>query len=207
MRHKLHSLLQEPCLKHAPPNAPESDPRIRRLTRRDQPLLRDHLLRLDPVSRYDRFGMSVNDAFLTNYAAHCFDEGDLVFGFFEDGVLRGAGEMRGLGPQAVGDAAEAAFSVEKAWRGHGVGSALLARIVQTARNIGATTLYLTCLAHNRAMQNIVRKSHPSLLLETDRKTGRLIARERPDGEAVPPQTRWRESFSDNNYSATLDLGG
>jgi GNAT superfamily N-acetyltransferase len=185
---------------------PGNNPRIRLLTRRDQPLLRDHLLRLDPVSRYDRFGMSVNDAFLINYAAHCFDEGDIVFGYFEDGVLRGAGEMRGLGRQSVEEAAEAAFSVEKAWRGLGIGTALLARIVKTARTIGATTLYLTCLAQNRAIQKIVRNSQPDLLLDTHQETGRLVARERSSGEnRWHPQ--WRESFSDNNYCAVLGLDG
>jgi GNAT superfamily N-acetyltransferase len=179
-------------------------PQIRRLTPRDQPLLRDHLLRLDPVSRYERFGMSVNDQFLIRYAAHCFDGGDLAFGYFQDGVLRGAGEMRGLGQRHVEEAAEAAFSVEKGWRDRGVGSALLARIVETARNIGASTLYLTCLAHNRAMQKIVRKSHPQLRLEEDRATGRLIARNK-DGGADRTNEGWRESFSDNNYNAVLDI--
>jgi GNAT superfamily N-acetyltransferase len=183
------------------------DAKIRRLLRRDQPLLRDHLLRLDAVSRYDRFGMSVNDAFLVNYAAHCFDEGDLVFGYFDDCVLRGAGELRGLGQRSVGEAAEAAFSVEKRWRGLGIGSALLARIVETARNIGATTLYLTCLAQNRAMQKIVSKSQPGLSLETDQTTGRLVARERPNYADLASRLQWRESYSENCYSAVLDLSG
>jgi hypothetical protein len=69
------------------------------LTRRDQPLPRVHLLRLDQLSRYERFGMAVNDAFLAAYAAAalCFDGGDLVFGYFSDGVLPGAAELRSLG--------------------------------------------------------------------------------------------------------------
>ncbi len=188
-------------------NQNSRSPQIRRLTWRDQPLFREHLLRLDPVSRYDRFGMSVNDAFLAEYAAHCFDEGDLVFGYFADGALRGAGELRGLGQRNVEEAAEAAFSVEKNWRGLGVGSALLARIVETARNIGATTLYLTCRAQNRAMQKIVRKSHPGLRLEADRATGRLVARERTLASDPPSNADWLESFSDNNYSAVLNLSG
>jgi len=160
-------------------------------------------LRLDPVSRYDRFGMSVNDAFLIEYAAHCFDGGDLVFGYFVDGALRGAGELRGRGQNDVEEAAEAAFSVEKAWRGQGIGSALLAEIIETARNIGARTLFLTCLAQNRAMQKLARRLRPALLCETDPATGRLIARSRP----APGDSAWRECFKDNAYYAVLDLAG
>ena len=58
------------------------------------PAFRDHLLRLDPQSRRDRFSGGVSDDFLIDYAAHCFGAGDLVFGAFVDGALRGAGELR-----------------------------------------------------------------------------------------------------------------
>ena len=150
---------------------------IHRLSPGDVGLLQAHFLRLDPVTRYERFGMSVNDNFLMRYAAHCFDGGDLVFGYFAEGVLRGAGELRGLGRSKVHEAAEAAFSVEKAWRGRGAASALLDRTIETAHEIGAKTLFITCVAQNRAMQKLVRGC------------GR----------------QWRESFSDNAYFAVLDL--
>ena len=58
---------------------------IRRLWPSDLAIFRDHLLRLDDYSRHMRFGGGVSDAFLRQYAEHCFGKGDLVFGAFVDG--------------------------------------------------------------------------------------------------------------------------
>jgi len=51
---------------------------VRRLWPADFPALRDHLLRLDSQSRYDRFAMAVNDDFLMRYAERCFGIDDLI---------------------------------------------------------------------------------------------------------------------------------
>ncbi|MEA2858952.1 MAG: hypothetical protein QOC72_991, partial [Methylobacteriaceae bacterium] len=45
---------------------------IRKLWPSDEPAFRDHLLRLDPDSRHDRFAMGVSDDFIRNYAERCF---------------------------------------------------------------------------------------------------------------------------------------
>jgi hypothetical protein len=67
---------------------------VRRLWPADMPLFRDHLLRLDSRSRHERFSGGMSDDFLIRYAQNCFGEGDLVFGAFIDGVMRGAAELR-----------------------------------------------------------------------------------------------------------------
>src|SRR5664280_1909415 len=67
---------------------------VRRLWPADMPLFRDHLLRLDSRSRHERFSGGMSDDFLIRYAQNCFGEGDLVFGGFIDGVMRGADELR-----------------------------------------------------------------------------------------------------------------
>ena len=73
---------------------------------------RDHLLRLDPDSRQRRFSGGVSDDFIARHAQTIDEVGVVVHGFFIDGVLRGAAELRPLGgPFAY--QAEAAFSVEK----------------------------------------------------------------------------------------------
>ena len=51
---------------------------IRRLWPADLSAFREHLLRLDAQSRYDRFAMSVNDDFLTRYAERCFGIDDVI---------------------------------------------------------------------------------------------------------------------------------
>lgn len=57
------------------------------------PLLRDHLLRLDPDSRHDRFNGFMDDGFIERYAAKCADDGTIIIAYIEDGVVRGAAEL------------------------------------------------------------------------------------------------------------------
>jgi GNAT superfamily N-acetyltransferase len=134
---------------------------VRRLLPADLAGFRDHLLRLDPDSRQDRFGMAVSDDFLRNYAERCFGIDDVIYGFVVEGIVRGAGELRGIGynlPLGFGGSAEAAFSVETGWRRQGVGAELMSRIVRAARNRRAETLYMSCLVNNRAMLQLANFS-------------------------------------------------
>jgi GNAT superfamily N-acetyltransferase len=173
---------------------PRSGEQFRRLWPADKDSFRDHLVRLDPESRHDRFGMGVADTFLASYAERCFGMDDVIYGFFVDGVLRGAGELRGFGhglPLAFGGAAEAAFSVEKDFRGRGVGTALMERIVRAARNRRAGELYMTCLPHNTPMQRIARKFAAELQHESDQ----VDAAFRPT--AASPASMWREIVEDS----------
>lgn len=163
---------------------------IQRLSRRDLPLMRAHLLRLDSRGRYERFGMAVNDRFLCDYAAKCFEDDALVFAYCEDGVARGVIELHGLGQRHMSEWAETAFSVDAGWRGRGVGSAMLTQIIETARALGAQTLYLTCSPQNRATQALVHKFQL-----------RVAAGDRPAHIAK----LWRESRDEDGYYATLDL--
>ncbi|MBL8589595.1 MAG: GNAT family N-acetyltransferase [Methylobacteriaceae bacterium] len=150
---------------------------VRRLWPPDAPALRDHLLRLDADSRYDRFAMAVSNEFIIGYAERCFGFDDIIYGFFVDGVLRGAGELRRVagsdGPSGFANLAEAAFSVERPWRRRGVGAELMARIVRAARNRRAETLYMSCLARNQAMRALARKFSAELRFEPDESSGRL----------------------------------
>jgi GNAT superfamily N-acetyltransferase len=95
---------------------------VRRLWLGETELYRQHLLRLDPESRRNRFGGAVSDEFVRRYSEPSALRGVIIYGFFVDGVLRGAAELRLLA--RAGDA-EAALSVERAWQSRGVGTALL----------------------------------------------------------------------------------
>lgn len=135
---------------------------IRRLWPAERELFTAHLLRLDALTRRERFGTAVNDAFLANYAATTFGVGGLVYAYIEDGDVRGAAELRGL-EDLVAQTGEAAFSVEKAWRRRGIGEALFARLITAARNRGIRTLYMTCLPENAAMRRLARKFEAELV--------------------------------------------
>jgi GNAT superfamily N-acetyltransferase len=132
-----------------------------------------HLNRLDHETLHDRFETYPSEAFLNSYAEICLTDGSAVYGYFDGGVLRGAGELRF---DTSGDGAEAAFSVEPEWRRKGIGAALFERVIRKARNRGVNTLSVLCLPNNQAMLQLARKFEAELRFETDAVTGRLVAR-------------------------------
>jgi GNAT superfamily N-acetyltransferase len=134
---------------------------IRKLWIGEADQYRDHLLRLDADSRRSRFGGAIDDDVIRLHAGGIGRPDVVLHGFFVDGVLRGAAELRFLGGPDI-DAAETAFSIEKPWQSHGVGSALLERCLLTARNRRIRRLHMTCLADNHRMQQLARKFEAEL---------------------------------------------
>ena len=129
---------------------------IRKLWSVETDAYRDHLLRLDPESRHNRFNAA--DDTVRGYAATVCGSDVILHGFFVDGVLRGVADLRIFGREA-----EAAFSVEKRWRRRGIGSALLERSLLAARNRGAKLLQVCCLVDNYRMQQLARKFEAELI--------------------------------------------
>jgi GNAT superfamily N-acetyltransferase len=148
---------------------------IRKLWITEAPLYCAHLLRLDPESRRDRFNGTVSDAYIRSFAAPSNFADAVVHGFFIDGVLRGAAELRPL----VAYEAEIALSVEQDWQGHGVGAALLERTLPAARRRGIKLLHLTCLAENRRMRQLARKFDADLKVGFGRVLGKIDVPVRP----------------------------
>jgi len=171
---------------------------IRKLWLGETDRYRDHLLRLDADSRHSRFGGGVSDEFIRNYVSTTFGLSAVVHGFFVDGVLRGAAELRPLGPAFVREA-EAALSIEGDWQSHGVGSALLGRTLLAARNRGIKTLHMACLANNRRMQELARKFAAELSFDFGGVVGEVAA-PRPT-----PLSVLREVVADNCGFATAVL--
>ncbi len=58
-----------------------------------------------------------------------------------------------------------AFSIERPWQSHGVGTALLERTLLSARNRGIKTLRMDCLPENERMQQLARKFGADLTFE------------------------------------------
>jgi len=173
---------------------------IRKLWIGETDAYRDHLLRLDRESRHRRFSGALSDEVIARHAATIEQSGVVVHGFFVDGVLRGVAELRHEG-SLFSHQAEAAFSIEKPWQSHGVGTELLDRTLLTARNRGITHLRMNCLPENQRMQQLARKFDAEFSFDF----GSVI------GEVDPPRSTMlslmREAMADSYgvASAILDV--
>lgn len=145
------------------------------------PLLRDHLLRLDPDSRHDRFNGFMDDGFIERYAAKCANDGTVIIAYIEDGVVRGAAELHP--PDQSPDALpEIAFSVEATVRRHGVGSILFKRLISEARWKGYGALRITTGAQNQAMRALANKFGAHLTFRHGESTGTIDLKQQPQLE-------------------------
>lgn len=143
---------------------------VRTLRRQELPLLRDHLLRLDPHGRHDRFNGFMDDSFVERYAAKCSTDGTLVVAYIEDGAVRGAAELHP--PEHSPDGLpEIAFSVEAVARRRGVGSSLFQRLIAEARWKGYGALRITTGAENDAMRALAKKFGAQLSFRHGESTG------------------------------------
>ena len=151
-------------------------------------------------SRRNRFGGGVSDDFVRNYVNLSIALDAVVHGFFVDGVMRGAAELRPLGLRFPRQG-EAAISVEKPWQSHGVGSALLRRTLLAARNRGFRLLHMACLAENRRMQQLARKFDAELSFDFGSVVGEV------ESSRATPLSLMRELMADGHGFATamLDL--
>jgi len=162
---------------HDPDDPPQelsfSAATVRKLWPTETHLFRDHLLRLDKDSRRMRFAHGVSDTFIEDYAGRMSDMGSIVFGYFVDGRIHAAAELRKLADN-WGVEAEAAFSVERAYQDQGIGSALMGRVIRSARNRGVRLLFMSCLAENAKMQAIAKKHEAELRFEYGEVIGEIL---------------------------------
>lgn len=173
---------------------------VRKLWPTEIEKFRDHLLRLDNDSRRMRFGMAVDDAFITAYAERANGMKSVIYGYFEGGLMHAAAELRSIG-EGWGQEAEAAFSVEPAYQDGGVGTELLGRIILAARNRGIHQLFMNCLSENRKMQRIARKYDAELHFDLGEVVGHVRTPE------PTPASLWSEAVDDSNgfVMAVLEL--
>jgi GNAT superfamily N-acetyltransferase len=155
---------------------------VRTLSQQEElPLLRDHLLRLDPKSRHDRFNGFLDDSFIERYAEKCACDGTIVVAYMENGTVRGAAELHP--PDAWEDSLpEIAFSVESCVRRQGVGSILFRRLIAEARWKGYRTLRVTTGAQNQAMRALASKFGAHLVFRHGESTGTIEVKPLPQAE-------------------------
>jgi RimJ/RimL family protein N-acetyltransferase len=170
---------------------------VRKLWASDAQAYGDHLQRLDEISRRNRFGGTVADAFIRGHAERAFEPENVLYGFLADGVLRGVAELRPFSPNA--GQAEAAFSIERPFQSHGVGTELLERTLLAARNRGIKQLHITCLSENQRMQQLARKFDAELRVDDDAVVGEVEA------PYPTPMSLMREMIADGTGLATAML--
>lgn len=155
--------------------------KVRSLTAKELPLLRDHLLRLDRDSRRDRFNGSLDDNFVVRYAIKCVSDGTVVLAYVEDGMVRGAAELHqpDLSP---GSLPEIAFSVEACVRRRGVGSILFTTLIGKARALGYDSLRITTSAQNDAMRALAKKFGAHLTFRAGESAGTIEVRQKSHDE-------------------------
>ncbi|HZE53175.1 MAG TPA: GNAT family N-acetyltransferase [Bradyrhizobium sp.] len=155
---------------------------VRTLNQHEElPLLRDHLLRLDPASRRDRFRGFIEDGFIERYAAKCASDGTVIIAYLEDGVVRGAAELHP--PDKSPDSQpEIAFSVEAGTRRQGVGSILFRKLIAEAQAKGYGSLLITTGAQNDAMRALANKFGAHLTFRHGESTGSIDLKQRTHSE-------------------------
>lgn len=156
---------------------------VRTLIQQEElPLLRDHLLRLDPESRHDRFNGFLDNSFIERYAAKCADDGTVVAACIIDGVVRGAAELHPPDDSSPDSQPEAAFSVEACVRQKGIGTMLFRRLIAEARWKGYKSLRITTGAENHAMRALANKFGANLVFRHGETTGTIDLTKAPEDE-------------------------
>ena len=158
---------------------------IRTLTALEMPLLREHLLRLDPESRRDRFNGAADESFVESYAARCLADGTVVIAYVEDGKVLGAAELHQ--PDSSGDGMpEIAFSVERSARRKGVGSTLFKRLITEAEGRGYERLRITTGYSNEAMRALAHKFGAHLTFRQGESTGSIDLKQKNQTDVAQP---------------------
>ena len=117
-------------------------------------------MQLNDEDRRLRFGTQTPDEVIRHYVEGLDFNRDVVFGVFNlDLKLVGMAHLAYL-PERKGEARAAEFgvSVLPEGRSQGLGTALLQRSAVHSRNTNIETLYVHCLANNKAMMHLAQKA-------------------------------------------------
>ena len=118
-----------------------------------------HFLALEADDRHLRFGSPTSDAIIERYVSNLNFSCDALFGVFNGALdLVGIAHLAYVPSANEGPhSAEFGVSVLHDSRHRGLGAALLARAAVHARNTHINTLFVHCLAKNKAMMHLAQK--------------------------------------------------
>ena len=125
-----------------------------RLRPMERGALEAHFTSLDTEDRRLRFGSGISDAGIRAYVGRIDFEHDGLFAVQDDALRLVAVVHIALasGPAEMG------LSVLRAWRGQGLGNALLGRAVIFLRNRGVQSVFMHCLRENGSIVHLARKN-------------------------------------------------
>ena len=155
----MHTKLANSHLPASPYSARQTVP-VRELHAGYREEILNHLLQLNDEDRRLRFGTHTPDEVIHHYVENLDFNKDAIFGVFDlDLKLLGMAHLAYL-PEHKGQARAAEFgvSVLPEGRSQGLGTALLQRSSVHSRNTRIETLYVHCLANNKAMMHLAQKA-------------------------------------------------
>ena len=155
----MHNKLANNHLPSKPYSAGQAVP-VRELHAGYRQEILNHLLQLNDEDRRLRFGTQTLNEVIEHYVEGLNFNKDVIFGVFDlDLKLIGMAHLAYL-PELQGQARAAEFgvSVLPKGRAQGIGTALLQRSAVHARNTQIETLYVHCLANNKAMMHLAQKA-------------------------------------------------
>ena len=159
-----------------------------------------HLLRLDRTDRHLRFAGTVSDEVIEQHCHRLDWHNTLVIGWFDNGDLRGASELRTAGTPFP-KRAELAFSVETPYQGRGIGHELMSRALIIARNRGIKIVDVICMVENRRMRSLARKFTKAAVIDGG-EVGASIALDMPNQVSL-----FLEALEDGASLMSTLLGG
>lgn len=126
---------------------------MRILRESEMPRYREHLLCLDTKDRRMRFGSSLDNAGIEAHVQHLRERADRILALLDEfGSVVAAVHIALLEPAA----AELGVTVDRRWRGRGVGRALFEQALAWLRCRGIRRVFLVFLSENRAMRALAR---------------------------------------------------
>lgn len=155
----MHNKLANSHLPSKPYTAGQAIP-VRELHAGHKDEILNHLLQLNDEDRRLRFGTQTPDEVIAHYVEHLDFNKDTVFGIFNDDLKLISMAHLAYLPESKNQARAAEFgvSVLPEGRAQGLGTALLQRSAVHSRNTRIETLYVHCLASNKAMMYLAQKA-------------------------------------------------
>jgi GNAT superfamily N-acetyltransferase len=146
-----------------------------------------HLAALPAEDVRLRFGAPLAPEAIASYVERIDFDRDAVFAVYDE-------RLAIIGAAHVGffdDAAELGVSVSAGHRGQGIGSSLVMRASEHARNRRTMRLYMHCLAENAAMMAIARRAGMKIVVSAGEADAHIAL------PPADPMSVTREYFSDH----------
>ena len=127
---------------------------VRKVLVSEYPKYRKHLKALDAESKYLRFGHPIRDEMIDQLCDQFEADADknILFCVENDNL-----DFVAVGHIALRDEMELAFSVLKAYQGHGLGNQLFRRVIQWCRTHNRLKGNMVCLSSNSVVKHLCTK--------------------------------------------------